>query len=118
VLGGQVEERQQFVLVVGDLWDGLGVPAAWRDPRLDPARLQSLFEGLMADVAGRFARVEPCRRARPFVPGLLEDLPGKNCGTIAEQAGDASPAGMHHLLNGRFGEAARTAVPGQGRGRR
>lgn len=30
--------------------------------------------------------------------GLLADLPCKNCWTIAEHAGDASPDGMQHLL--------------------
>ncbi|WP_123747766.1 IS701 family transposase [Saccharothrix texasensis] len=52
----------------------------------------------MARVAGRFTRVEPRRRARAFVLGLLSDLPRKNCWTIAEHAGDAGPAGMRHLL--------------------
>jgi SRSO17 transposase len=33
-----------------------------------------------------------------FVRGLLADLPRKNCWTIAEHAGDASPDGMQHLL--------------------
>jgi SRSO17 transposase len=32
------------------------------------------------------------------VLGLLADLPRKNCWTIAEHAGDASPDGMQHLL--------------------
>jgi SRSO17 transposase len=32
------------------------------------------------------------------VYGLLADLPRKNCWTIAEHAGDASPDGMQHLL--------------------
>ncbi|MFJ5638455.1 IS701 family transposase [Streptomyces sp. NPDC093223] len=53
----------------------------------------------MARVAGRFARVEPRRRARAFVLGLLAELPRKNCWTIAEHAGDSSPAGMQHLLS-------------------
>ncbi|AYV32112.1 hypothetical protein EES41_35755 [Streptomyces sp. ADI95-16] len=53
----------------------------------------------MGKVAGRFARVEPRRRARAFVLGLLADLPRKNCWTIAEHAGDASPAGMQHFLS-------------------
>ena len=43
--------------------------------------------------------MEPRRRARAFVPGLLADLPRKNCWTIAEHAGDASPHGMQHLLS-------------------
>jgi SRSO17 transposase len=52
----------------------------------------------MGCVAGRFGRVEPRRRARAFVLGLLSDLPRKNCWTIAELAGDVSPDGMQHLL--------------------
>ena len=52
----------------------------------------------MSRVAGRFARVEPRRRARWLVLGLLSDLPRKNCWTIAEYAGDATPDGVQHLL--------------------
>jgi SRSO17 transposase len=32
------------------------------------------------------------------VLGLLSDLPRKNCWTIAEHVGDATPDGMQHLL--------------------
>jgi SRSO17 transposase len=42
--------------------------------------------------------VEPRRRARAFVLGLLAELPRKNCWTIAEHAGDGTPDGMQHLL--------------------
>ena len=52
----------------------------------------------MDRIAPRFARVEPRRRARGFVWGLLSGLPSKNCWTISEQAGDDSPDGMQHLL--------------------
>jgi SRSO17 transposase len=52
----------------------------------------------MGGVAGRFGRVDLRRRARAFVRGLLADLPRKNCWTIAEHAGDATPDGMQHLL--------------------
>ena len=52
----------------------------------------------MARIAGRFSRVEPRRRARAFVLGLLADLPRKNCWTIAEHAGDAAPGPMQHFL--------------------
>ncbi len=65
---------------------------------VDPARWQAGLEELLGRVAGRFARVELRRRARAFVRGLLSDLPRKNCWTIAEHAGDASPDGMQHLL--------------------
>lgn len=65
---------------------------------VDPASWRDVFDGLMARVAGRFARVEPRRRVRSFVLGLLSDLPSKNCWSIAEHAGDANPDGMQHLL--------------------
>lgn len=52
----------------------------------------------MSRIAGRFGRVEPRRRARGFVLGLLSDLPLKNCWTLSEQIGDASPDGLQHLL--------------------
>src|SRR5436853_5021379 len=57
-----------------------------------------MLDELLGRVAGRFPRVEPRRRVRGFVLGLLADLPRKNCWAIAEHAGDASPDGMQHLL--------------------
>src|SRR6266540_2080651 len=65
---------------------------------VDPARWQEQFDNLMHRVAGRFVRADLRRRARAFVRGLLADLPRKNCWTIAEHAGDATPDGMQHLL--------------------
>jgi SRSO17 transposase len=72
--------------------------AAGHSVEVDPGRWQELLEELLGRVAGRFARVDLRRRARAFVRGLLADLPRKNCWTIAEHAGDASPDGMQHLL--------------------
>jgi SRSO17 transposase len=72
--------------------------AAGHSLEVDPAGWQAGLEELLARVAGRFGRVEPRRRARAFVLGLLAELPRKNCWTIAEHAGDASPDGMQHLL--------------------
>lgn len=65
---------------------------------IEPARWRDAFEGLLGRIAGRFARVEPRRRAARLVPGLLADLPRKNCWTIAERAGETTPDGMQHLL--------------------
>jgi SRSO17 transposase len=65
---------------------------------VDPARWQASLDEVLSRVAGRFGRVEPRRRARAFVLGLLAELPRKNCWTIAEHAGDPSPDGMQHLL--------------------
>ena len=53
----------------------------------------------MTRAGARFSRVEPRRRARAFVLGLLAELPRKNCWTIAEHAGDRTPDGMQHLLS-------------------
>jgi SRSO17 transposase len=42
--------------------------------------------------------MEVRHRVRAFLLGLLADLPRKNCWTIAEHAGDATPDGMQYLL--------------------
>lgn len=54
---------------------------------------------LMGRIARRFGRVEPRCWARALVLGLLSDLPRKNCWTLAEQAGDATPYDLQHLLS-------------------
>ena len=65
---------------------------------VSPDRWLGALDELMLRAGSRFGRVEPRRRARAFVLGLLAELPRKNCWTIAEQAGDATPDGMQHLL--------------------
>jgi SRSO17 transposase len=57
-----------------------------------------LLDELMIRIGPRFRRVEPRRRSRAFVLGLLAALPRKNCWTIAEHAGDATPDPMQHFL--------------------
>jgi SRSO17 transposase len=57
------------------------------------------LDDVMARIARRFGRVEPRRRARGYLLGLLSPLAGKNSWTIAEAAGDATPDGMQRLLN-------------------
>jgi SRSO17 transposase len=74
--------------------------AAGHSVEVDPARWQAGLEELLGRVAHRFGRVEPRRHARAFVCGLLADLPRKNCWTIAEHAGQATPDGLQHLLSG------------------
>src|SRR3954462_2327758 len=66
--------------------------------RVGPAAWRVGVDELLDRVAGRFGRVEVRHRVRAFVLGLLADLPRKNCWTIAEQVGDATPDGMQHLL--------------------
>ena len=67
-------------------------------PSVDPGRWLGVLDELLTRTGSRFRRVEPRRRARAFVLGLLAELPRKNCWTIAEHAGDPSPDGMQHLL--------------------
>ena len=67
-------------------------------PSVGPGRWLGVLDELMTRTGSRFRRVEPRRRARAFVLGLLAELPRKNCWTIAEHAGDPSPDGMQHLL--------------------
>jgi SRSO17 transposase len=62
------------------------------------AACEKLDELMMGGLAGCFARVEPRRQARKYITGLLSDLPRKNCWTLAEQAGDATPDRMQRLL--------------------
>ena len=58
-----------------------------------------MLDELMLQIGARFRRVEPRRRARAFIVGLLAGLPRKNCWTLAEHAGDFTPGGMQHLLS-------------------
>jgi SRSO17 transposase len=66
--------------------------------RVGPAAWRAGIDELLDRVAGRFGRIECRRRVGGFLLALLADLPRKNCWTIAEHAGDATPDGMQHLL--------------------
>src|ERR1700743_4032023 len=57
------------------------------------------LDDMFARVGGGFERVEPRRRARAYVRGLLAPLAVKNGWTLAEAAGDATPDGMQRLLS-------------------
>ena len=53
----------------------------------------------LADVLGpHFPRSEPRQRALAYLKGLLSPVERKNSWQLAEQAGDASPYGVQHLL--------------------
>jgi SRSO17 transposase len=56
------------------------------------------FDTGFAYIAGRFARVEPRRRARAYLLGLLADVETRSCWQLAEHAGDPSPHRMQRLL--------------------
>lgn len=56
------------------------------------------FDRAFARIAARFGRVEPRRRARAFLLGLLSDVDTRSCWQLAERAGDGTPHGMQRLL--------------------
>jgi hypothetical protein len=93
---GAGDGRPRLIIRVVTTRDDLLVAAG---PSVDPGRWAGIFDELMTRAGARFSRVEPRRRARAFVLGLLAELPRKNCWTIAEHAGDRAPDGMQHLLS-------------------
>lgn len=52
---------------------------------------------LMGRLGVHFARVEPFAEVSKYVRGLMNDPPRKNCWTLAEYAGDATPDRMQRL---------------------
>lgn len=50
-------------------------------------------------IAPRFARYEPLRHAGALIAGMVSGLDRKNCWTIAEHCGAATPDGLQHLLS-------------------
>ena len=66
--------------------------------RVDPDRWWDGFAEVMDRIGSRFARYEPRRHAAALILGLVSGLDRKNCWTIAEHRGDASPDGLQHLL--------------------
>ena len=62
-------------------------------------RWQRGFTEVVDLIAPRFARYEPLRHAAGLIEGLVSGLDRKNCWTIAEHRGQASPDGLQHLLS-------------------
>ena len=56
-------------------------------------------------IAGRFRRPEPRRRSLDYLKGLLSPVERKNGWQLAEQAGDATPYGVQHLLSSYIWDA-------------
>jgi len=49
-------------------------------------------------LSAHFTRREPVQQAGKYIDGLMSDLPDKNCWSLAQHAGDASPDKMQRLL--------------------
>ena len=57
------------------------------------------LDDLVTRIAPRFSRIEPRRRARAYLQGLLSPLERKNGWHLAEAAGDGSPDGVQDFLS-------------------
>ena len=56
------------------------------------------LDGLVEQIAPRFCRIEPRRRARAYLQGLLCPVERKNGWQLAENAGDRTPDGVQDFL--------------------
>ncbi|WP_329538561.1 transposase (plasmid) [Streptomyces sp. NBC_01450] len=57
------------------------------------------MDDLFTTIGHRFGRVEPRRRMRDYVRGLLAPVARKNSWQLAEHAGHLTPDGLQHLLS-------------------
>jgi SRSO17 transposase len=57
------------------------------------------LDDVVGRIAPRFGRVEPRRRARAYLQGLLAPVERKNGWQLAEAAGDATPDGVQEFLS-------------------
>jgi SRSO17 transposase len=64
----------------------------------DSAQWAAALQEVATRIAPRFSRSEPRDRALAYVRGLLSTVERKNGWQLAEQAGNASPYGIQHLL--------------------
>jgi len=66
---------------------------------VDLDRWQTEFSAVLDRIAPRFARYEPLRHAGELMAGMVSGLDRKNCWSIAEHRGAATPDGLQHLLS-------------------
>jgi SRSO17 transposase len=66
---------------------------------VDPDRWWTEFSAVIDRIAPRFTRYEPLRHAAELMAGMVSVLDRKNCWTIAEHRGGATPDGLQHLLS-------------------
>src|SRR5919206_3887814 len=56
------------------------------------------LDGLVEQIAPRFRRIEPRRRVRAYLQGLLSPMDRKNGWQLAEHAGDRTPDAVQDFL--------------------
>lgn len=68
-------------------------------PSVEVAAWNDAFSEVVDLLAPRFTRYEPLRHAVDLIAGLISGLERKNCWTIAEHRGHATPDALQHLLS-------------------
>ena len=83
-------------------------------PSVDPGRWLGTFDELMTRAGARFSRVEPRRRARAFVLGLLAELPRAWCWELNQEPTTAAgyEAGERPRIWARRLKPASRSAPG------
>jgi SRSO17 transposase len=66
---------------------------------VNPKRWLAGLDEILGTVGARVGRVEPRKRLRQFVIGMMAGLPRVNCWTLAEHAGENGPRGMQRFLS-------------------
>ena len=79
--------HRMIILGCGDVKGSSG----GRGPQRSGSAMAGMLDELLGRVAARFPRIEPRRRVREFVLGLLADLPRKNCWAIPSTPGRPAP---------------------------
>src|SRR6478672_6294842 len=78
----------------------------------------SELDAVVEQIARRFRRIEPRRRVRAYLQGLLAPEERKNVWQLAENAGDRTPDGVQEFLAGMRWDADQVRDdPGLRRGR-
>lgn len=81
------------------------MPVSWCEQSLDmlndaPVNVWDReLEELLLRTGSRFTQIEPRRRMRDYVRGLLAPVGRKNGRQLAEWAGHATPDGLQYLLS-------------------
>ena len=77
---------------------------------VDPDRWWIEFGAVIDRIAPRFSRYEPLRHAAGLMLGMVSSLDRKNCWTIAEHRGQATPEGCSICFHARNGMLMRSAM--------
>lgn len=74
-------------------------PPATALSTIDQERAQQRLDALVTEIGSHFPRADTARTAGAFVLALMSDLETKNCWTLAEHCGHATPDRLQYFLS-------------------